>query len=58
MDWSSAEDSLMTEAEPPWEFLFCSSIDFILPAEVLKSLYIIIYKLILITDPAEMAVNP
>lgn len=48
----------MTKAEPLWEFLFCSSIDFVLPAEVLKSLYIIIHKLNLVTDPAEMAVNP
>lgn len=48
----------MTEAEPPWEFLFCSNIDSVLPAEVLKILYVLIYKLILVTDPAEMAVNP
>lgn len=58
MDWSSAEDSLMIEAEPPWEFLICSNVDSMLPAKVLKTLYIIIYTLVFITDPAEMAVNP
>lgn len=58
MDWSSAEDSLMTEAEPSWEFLFCSNVDSMLPAEVLKTLCVLIYKLILVTDPAEIAVNP
>lgn len=58
MDWSSAEDSLMIEAEPRWEFLFCSNVDSMLPAEVFKTLYVIIYELLLVTDAAEMVVNP
>lgn len=58
MDWSSAEDSLVNEAEPHWEFLFWSNVDSMLPAEVFKTLYVIIYKLLLVTDSAEMAVNP
>lgn len=34
---------LMTEAETPWELLFCSSTDSALPAEVLINPYIIIH---------------
>lgn len=48
----------MTKAEPPWEFLFCSNLDSMLPAEVLKTLYVIIHKFILVTDLAAMTVNP